>query len=879
MVQLPDELLEEVCALVYADEDHQRAQSPFKSLALISKASNRAGLGARVRESDQPRSLLKVKKDADVTVKPEELSFPWTERTFNHPDDESDLYDPGEIPVWPDFERLQLGGLFDMLTSLSFHDPLLEQDHLAFLLGPTKSLRRQLKTFQCSCQLDSKPKVLEAAFQFIFDALHFFPPHQYTRVELPTAEYDETFYNKTPSPGPCATRQLRRKSPLSFPPLPLSPKGRLFSTRPPTTFPFTNLTGEITNLFPETIETLRFSVRSAPSPLDAIIPPRLFGDGPDMETSREEIGWEEGEWAPMTNDEVEAYRLVPYRGPNLDKLDLGALSVKPFILRPGQVPSSRPSSPLCLSVDEQQQQRKRRAFFTLSFSSFSFPAPDFMLHLTLVDRSSPAPGTSILPSYPSKPPLPSLLTSLKPVRLDMQVPPTPLSPRRLSTPPSSPPSFSYPRHLPPRPVHLEAVDPETLSLIEMDDELRGVPPTHPLPCAYAAPRLLAGSDAVHPVLPSPSSSPAPLPSILPCLSHPAPNALPPTHLLALHFLPSPHSLIPASSNLLIPIHALPWALASAKLAPLLAARTTIEGNVAPAQAPAGSIFAVGSTAPLQPSPTPRPLPSSSTAESSSSTGTFSIGPFAPSFPVEALHARLPSSSSSPTSSPCPPPHASSSFNSDSAIHGGSIVPAPAPFRSLPADLFHPPPSSLTATSPSTSTSSAAGPSGPPSPPHSTGVPPPSAYLATPQPVIQHLPVVFLPSSQPSSTVFLPSAEAFSLLHRWVYDRDSPALWEALVNGAPSSSGQGQGEEEPPEKRLARIANLWKTVVVLEVADEEVWGVMAEAWEEVVSEVEGSLGESEEEEEEESEVEMGDDEDGVEMEEEGEDWGQAAGMVF
>ncbi|GAA6033567.1 hypothetical protein JCM8097_001459 [Rhodosporidiobolus ruineniae] len=204
---------------------------------------------------------------------------------------------------------------------------------------------------------------------------------------------------------------------------------------------------------------------------------------------------------------------------------------------------------------------------------------------------STSPSTASRPSLLTLKLQASASTPSKPPAL--QVPPTPSSPVHSITA-SQPPVLRLPVHLPPCPAHVQPVALEDLgALLEDDDDLRGVPELFLKDVlAFLAPRLLAGVESTLPLVPSPpspptassSSAPPQLPASLPCLFRPlTPDALPPTHLLPLVFppssasFPSPSSDGPGSgagpdtpreapTSILVPIHALPWALASATIA-------------------------------------------------------------------------------------------------------------------------------------------------------------------------------------------------------------------------------------------------------------------------------------------------------------------------
>ncbi|GAA5854337.1 hypothetical protein JCM8547_001786 [Rhodosporidiobolus lusitaniae] len=127
-----------------------------------------------------------------------------------------------------------------------------------------------------------------------------------------------------------------------------------------------------------------------------------------------------------------------------------------------------------------------------------------------------------------------------------------------------------PTSFPPRPSHIHPVDPAILEKLDFSFDLQGIPVPFIQDVLLAiAPGLRAGIEATTPILPSNFFSgyerERNLPCIFPCHYHPtAPGSLPPTHLLLLPFsgeddLPSP----------LLSVHALPWAIRSAVLAPLL----------------------------------------------------------------------------------------------------------------------------------------------------------------------------------------------------------------------------------------------------------------------------------------------------------------------
>ncbi|KPV72953.1 uncharacterized protein RHOBADRAFT_55206 [Rhodotorula graminis WP1] len=129
---------------------------------------------------------------------------------------------------------------------------------------------------------------------------------------------------------------------------------------------------------------------------------------------------------------------------------------------------------------------------------------------------------------------------------------------------------------------------KTLSPVQLRLGLAGIPPVFLRDSLLLlAPRLLAGADSVTPILPPSSSAHASvdlLPPILDCLLEPLPIDIPagyglvPDHVLAAT-IPSPAGP-GAIERVLVPIHSLPWSLASptlgAHLAECAAAAATSE---------------------------------------------------------------------------------------------------------------------------------------------------------------------------------------------------------------------------------------------------------------------------------------------------------------
>ncbi|GAA5837674.1 hypothetical protein JCM11251_002292 [Rhodosporidiobolus azoricus] len=263
--------------------------------------------------------------------------------------------------------------------------------------------------------------------------------------------------------------------------------------------------------------------------------------------------------------------------------------------------------------------------------------------------------------------------------------------------PPPPPSYSLPRYLPPYPSHIRPVKVEDLNLPEMVDDLRDVPDLFLRDMlVHLAPRLLAGVDSLTVLPPSASSTtgsssfPSPLPPVLPCIFSPTAVSctdslaldnppIPPTHLLALAFSPSPPSTPDAPpkplERVLIPIHSLPWALTSGVIARALAACTYRASSPVPvekveedeevvaASPPLGSIFASPSArmAPCKPeqqqqdNPSPfaynaPPAPPPPTGSIFSSAPS-SLSHFQPSLPSDTIAAVFPSPTQSPRTEP------------------------------------------------------------------------------------------------------------------------------------------------------------------------------------------------------------------------------------
>ena len=87
---------------------------------------------------------------------------------------------------------------------------------------------------------------------------------------------------------------------------------------------------------------------------------------------------------------------------------------------------------------------------------------------------------------------------------------------------------------------------------------------------------------------------------------------------------------------------------------------------------------------------------------------------------------------------------------------------------------------------------------------------------------------------PMFSLRLPSCEAWSLLHDYIYLRSPEGLLEALVNGAAvSSDGEAfdtvKARRQADVRRLDLVRKLWLNVVALETADEGLWRTMSEAW--------------------------------------------------
>lgn len=107
---------------------------------------------------------------------------------------------------------------------------------------------------------------------------------------------------------------------------------------------------------------------------------------------------------------------------------------------------------------------------------------------------------------------------------------------------------------------------------------------------------------------------------------------------------------------------------------------------------------------------------------------------------------------------------------------------------------------------------------------------------TPRPASEHasrlLPVVPLS---------LPSVAAFSLVQRWIYHHDAAALLATLLGEPfwPADAGSStpgemverlaKVDEVELQRRVSTVHDLWQDVVALEIADEELWQVMRQAW--------------------------------------------------
>ncbi|GAA5930139.1 hypothetical protein JCM10213_001012 [Rhodosporidiobolus nylandii] len=181
---------------------------------------------------------------------------------------------------------------------------------------------------------------------------------------------------------------------------------------------------------------------------------------------------------------------------------------------------------------------------------------------------------------------------------DMQLPPTPTSAIAPPPIPTLTAPQRFPLYLPSCPPHIYKPRSQSLELLVGDEDLRDVPQAFLRDMlAHLAPRLLAGCNAIEPILPHSSfGTQASLPPTLPFRCHPSAagsESIPPTHFLACTFLP-PSTGAPIAQRLLVPIHDVPWSLACAALAPLLAAARAPPSPPL-AAAPEGSIFASSSS--------------------------------------------------------------------------------------------------------------------------------------------------------------------------------------------------------------------------------------------------------------------------------------------
>ncbi|GAA5884295.1 hypothetical protein JCM6882_002214 [Rhodosporidiobolus microsporus] len=403
MVLLPAETLDEICAHVYADEDVKLAQRTFFSLSVASRALNkvvtpwlyrRAVLVEDWKRTAWERTYvsrmnpwsLSCGTNSEAFARPRELRIVYEGSTFSCPFEDMDLFE-FEDTVWPDWRRLQLGGVFNCLTSLTLFDPHPLPADIAFLVRPAATLRRQLTSFTYGWSTGGLELSLSEVLYFILEVFQFFDPILFGRVTAPAIDFPESYYTVAEDAEPWATHLPAQRAPptawvappaavllrahvdwstfesiwcnsqtryrdgsasifskppstcpfacLSFLHLPVTYEQQIFLILYTSIFPSLRilvLQGAVNWLFPLTIETMRFSLTSASFSLDALTSPRLFTSNPPaaQDDERTEINWEEGTWAPMTDDEVAAYPLKPYRGPKLEKLDMGRLDVKPL---------------------------------------------------------------------------------------------------------------------------------------------------------------------------------------------------------------------------------------------------------------------------------------------------------------------------------------------------------------------------------------------------------------------------------------------------------------------------------------------------------------------------------------------------------------------
>ncbi|GAA5884296.1 hypothetical protein JCM6882_002215 [Rhodosporidiobolus microsporus] len=463
----------------------------------------------------------------------------------------------------------------------------------------------------------------------------------------------------------------------------------------------------------------------------------------------------------------------------------------------------------------------------------------------------------------------------------------------LPSPPPTPPLLRLPRYLPPCPSHIRPVKVQDLDLADVAEDLRDVPDLFLRDMlAYLAPRLLAGVDALTILPPSqaafPSSSspfPSPLPPILPCLFSPASSPpsteldgppIPPTHLLALTFLPSaPSPPSAALERVLLPIHCLPWALTSGVVARALAAcqyracsspvedeDVEEEGAVVAHPPPIGSIFAspAASTTATKgqaddPSPFAYNAPSSAHAAAPSTaapalpppppSGSIWSSTARPAMPFLARATAVAAAADAPTVPPAGSIFSSAPASFVSLLRPTDTSPFPSPsttendndndrltvsqvraalsttsfMRAQPAVPagFQSPPDATTAREAQAQWGFLPQPSLPASflPPPAALPPAPPASFSPPSRQhrqILHLPTVQLPLVLPSRAAFIEC-----LARGWVYGGEGAEgeVWGWLLDRA-EAAGEEEGGGE--RDRVRRVVDVWKTLVALEVAD-------------------------------------------------------------
>ncbi|GAA5884322.1 hypothetical protein JCM6882_002227 [Rhodosporidiobolus microsporus] len=334
-----------------------------------------------------PWSLCQVAKGEVLAVQPKELVFERQKRLFCPSEDARDLYSLIS-DAWPDWTVFTAAGFFDNLTSLSILDGAVKPRDVFALLAPGTQLRTRIRHFHFTWPQLSAHRNFAFKTFFLLEALEFLDLSRHTRVIKHPVDYPESYYSEQegvpawcahhplqpqpPSPGeklysaaPAFTIQRAHFDITTFCQIFHRPHtvrittGRGMLAKPEAAFPFLQLVsltipvsderhifllfytgafpalrdlalhGELDNLFPETIQTMRFSLTRTTFSLDRLIPPKRFValNLGASEEDRTEIGWVDGTWAPMTDDEVEVYELKPYRGPNLEKLDMGRLEV------------------------------------------------------------------------------------------------------------------------------------------------------------------------------------------------------------------------------------------------------------------------------------------------------------------------------------------------------------------------------------------------------------------------------------------------------------------------------------------------------------------------------------------------------------------------